>query len=200
MNEAGAARAASGASLEHVVALAEFELEMRRHYSSGEEGWHFFWLRNTNDKQSTRLSVSSDEPFVDARFLRGDRLEFLNFNHDTKYITRTDRSFTIDLGRRIDEKIHLKTPSPLTTLQLSITGNDPIQVALGDSPPRILTEWQAMLKPADALTDTPGEFPDTPSDLPLLVIQYSKPKELALDKSILSEEDIEELKALGYLE
>lgn len=176
------------------------ELELQNFYNSIKGGWHFYWRRPPDASKDPDIRISATEPFATVEFFRGDLLEWLNNQGAKPYIQRADRSVTVNLARRPDEHIYLRMPSPDLALHLELLEADGIQLVLGDNPPRIVSEWQAILRPQDVLTRTPGQLPETDESLPLLVIQYVRPTDIEPGESPLTEEEREELETLGYLD
>lgn len=144
------------------------------------------------------MAISTSSSFAETKLLRGDRAEWLDLDGKGPYVEeRTNRSLKVALGQQNEEHIWLLTPAG-AKLDINLGGDAEVGLVIGDGKVVRSNQWRGIVTPTEASVETPGHGAWEEFDGPLVVVQYKEP--LSADRSLLSEEDWEELEALGYVQ
>jgi arylsulfatase A-like enzyme len=154
-------------------------------YQVSPEGWHFAYTL-ADPQWRGDLEVTADSALDTAVLLNAS---------DRQSMILKGRTAVVRMGRSGDDELVLRTTDPLTKLIVNVTAGAEFAVAVGDNDVKTGTEFSIALDPSSE------EYPKPGVDVAgknALRIWYVAPTAKRSAAKTLSEDVVEELRALGY--
>ncbi len=165
--------------------VGELQSDLLDFYRVSPEGWHFAYsLADPNWRGD--LEVAADSALDTAILTRG---------WDRQNMILKGRSVIVRMGRDGDDELILRTTDPMTKLVVTVNGESEFSLAVGDAPVQTGTQFTIPLDPSAA------EYARPQTDLTgknVLRIWYVSPAAKRSAAKPLTEDIVEELRALGY--
>jgi arylsulfatase A-like enzyme len=150
---------------------------------TGAETWHL------------KFSVASTAKLESVRLARSNAVERIDFVSASQWVEAA-----IELTPQVGQDVLIVKPvQGHEEVRLNLSSETPFSVRLGNETLDAITELDEILSPEDPRLQAPPPLMDSPV-LPQVAIWYEVPEVTGTAAQELSQEDIEALKALGYLE
>jgi len=163
----------------------ELQDDLLEFYQVNPEGWHFAYS-SADPEWRGDLEVSADSALDTAILLKG---------RDRQNMILKGRTVVVRMGRDGDDELILRTTDPITKLVVTATAKTSFALAVGGEPVQNGRQFTIALDPSS------GEYvrPDVdPRGQNALRIWYVPPATKRSAAKPLSEDIVEELRALGY--
>lgn len=174
-----------------IVQLLKEELET--FYQISPEGWHLT-IFSPYEERDAELLLTTNDRFETSRFVFADR------DNDKQVMVQNDRMLKINLGKIRKDELRFRTLAPQARVMLSIRSERDFSITLGNNESVITNTYYAVLDPADREYPPPSTTSATKPSLPTMSVWYIEPTLRRTPTKALTPQEVEELKALGYLD
>lgn len=177
----------------HPEVVARLAAERTRFYGTTETGWHAL-VKGGPTPSTIRVAFDSQtSPFSDTRIARGERPDRIREMNEHRTV-----EFVFELAaNELDEAI-VRTADPAAPVTLFLQTGESFRAFLGNASPVGAAGLRA------GLDNTTGQFnranPDRNEPGPWVSVWYEPPGDAPADINGMSEEEIAQLRSLGYLQ
>ncbi len=164
--------------------LDALEEDLHTFYQVDPEGWHFAYS-SRNPEWRGDLEIAADSALDTAVMVKG---------RDRQNMILKGRTVAIKMGRDGDDELILRTTDPLTKLIVTASADSEFTLAVGGQPVQTGARFSIGLDPSAS------EYPEpaVSTEGAALRIWYVPPTTKRSAAKPLSEDVVEELRALGY--
>ncbi len=176
--------------------MATLEQKRKDFFAERPDGWHFSLSYNRTPVSAT-IAVNTEDTIVSSPLAQGDRRDFThNINRTPHRVELLWDQFTTE------DELVLRTANSESSLSLDIKSapdsNVPILVYLGQDAPIETKDLRMVLDHTARSFPQPDPIPTMDSEQPTIAIWYESPAHKRTSVPELTEEDRENLNALGY--
>lgn len=185
----------------HPDEVEELRTDLLDFFAIDGQGWNIAFS-SVAEHGGSRFEWSAvfEKPVAQVEFEQAEdhaegNLDTYEVSPDSLSVTASTMLWMVDWDRMV-----IRTTEGGERMQLNIAANRPVDIVIGNGTPLRLNQHQILLDPEEMEYPKPDIASAPPGDVPRVVIWYEPPTMALPATQTLSDEEKEQLEAMGYLQ